>query len=188
MQDNAEYITIKEAAALAGVHTDTIRRLVKANSGSKYIIRGKGKKAPYLISKDLIIHAYKLNATTTEQVEKPTTEQVSNTTDTEQLGQTSKQANESTTDTLIKALTDELQAKNAIIKQQQETIQKIVDQQQQLTGMLVSSTAQKSGDKSGKSTSVIPIEEKARERKAKEKKPIGKTKRSKTHWWQRSKK
>lgn len=185
MQESAEYITIKEAGALAGVHTDTIRRLVKANIGSKYIIRGKGKKAPYLISKDMILHAYSLKSTDTDQSAE-TTEQVTGNPSKQGTEQASEQTS-STTDTLIKALTDELQAKNTIIKQQQETIQKIVDQQQQLTGMLVSSNAQKSGDKSSKPTSVIPIEDKARERKAKEKKPIGKNKGTKTHWWQRSK-
>ena len=164
-------MTIKEASKLAGKHPDTIRAMIKKHK-SEVLKDSKGK---VLIPNSLLERYY----------------QISPDTDTEQTGAgentTSNQVADQVTASLIKALTSELDAKNLIIKQQQETIQKIVDQQQQLTGMLMSSNPQKNMENNGKLTSVNPIEEKAREEKVKEGKekedkvPTGKPK--KRHWW-----
>ena len=61
MKNKAGYIGIKEASKLAGVHPDTIRRLIKQHKGSKYVVRGKGDKAPYFISSDWLMDLYSLN-------------------------------------------------------------------------------------------------------------------------------
>lgn len=193
-----DYITIKEASELTGKHPDTIRLLVRKNKEKS----AKDTHGRVLVSTELIREHY----TTTEQVtteqvktgEQVTSNQVNETTeqvkspDTEQSvkeGKTTYEQGYSPTESLIKALTDELHAKNTIIKQQQETIQKIVDQQQQLTGLLMANNTDKSGQKSEKTTPVVSIEGKAKEEKVKKgkdkKDKVQPTKNKKTHWWNR---
>ena len=179
-------MTIKEASKLAGKHPDTIRAMIKKHK-SEVLKDSKGK---VLIPNSLLERYYQISPdTTTDQVENIDTKQTENPTAhaTDQATEQADLTTNQVTASLIKALTSELEAKNLIIKQQQETIQKIVDQQQQLTGMLMSSNPQKNMENNGKLTSVNPIEEKAREEKVKEGKekedkvPTGKPK--KRHWW-----
>lgn len=177
-----DYITIKEASELTGKHPDTIRLLVRKNKEKS----AKDTHGRVLVSTELIREHY----ATTEQVakgEQVTTNQV-NSTDTEQSVKDDKTTHEqgySATESLIKALTDELHAKNTIIKQQQETIQKIVDQQQQLTGLLMANNTDKSGQRSEKTTPVVSIEGKAKEEKVKKGKDQKQKKAQKKHWWNR---
>lgn len=187
-----DYITIKEAADLTGKHPDTIRALIRKHK-EKTARNPQGK---VLINSEFIVANYSIDLKALAD-----TEQTANTApDPSQAAYnpTEQAEQASPMDSLIKALTDELQAKNDIIKQQQETIQKIVDQQQQLTGMLMGSNQQlpeKAGIKapnSDNSTSVNPIEEKANKEKAiKEKDTEGKGlkgkthKKTKKHWWNR---
>lgn len=182
-----DYITIKEASELTGKHPDTIRLLVKKNKEKS----AKDAQGRVLVSIDLIREYYATTeqeatgqASTGEQV---TTEQVKSP-DTEQSANSDKSTSEQgydATESLIQALTAELHAKNAIIKQQQETIQKIVDQQQQLTGLLMANNADKSGQKSEKTTPVVSIEGKAKEEKVKKGKDKRQKKAQKKHWWNR---
>lgn len=191
------YMTIKQASEATGKHPDTLRAMIKKHK-SEVLKDSKGK---VLIPNSLLERYYQTSldtdteqtgtngSTTTDQVENTDTKQTENPT-AHATDQATEQANLTTnqvTDSLIKALTSELEAKNLIIKQQQETIQKIVDQQQQLTGMLMSSSPQKNMENNGKLTPVNSIEEKAREEKVKkgkekeDKVPTGKSK--KRHWW-----
>lgn len=169
-----DYITLKQAAELTGKHVDTLRALIKKNKGSTL----KDEKGRVLVSVSLLQSHY------------PQTGQVDDTTDkatTDATKQATGQGS-TTTDSLIKALTDELQAKNTIIKQQQETIQKIVDQQQQLTGLLMSSNTPNAAEKSDKTTPVNSIEDIVTENKVKEKKENKKKNRkAKQHWWSKKK-
>lgn len=183
------YMTIKQASEATGKHPDTLRAMMKKHK-SEVLKDSKGK---VLIPNSLLERYYQISPDTdTEQTgagENTTSNQAADN-PTEQGEKATEQANLTTnqvTDSLIKALTSELEAKNLIIKQQQETIQKIVDQQQQLTGMLMSSNPQKNMENNGKLTSVNPIEENVREEKVKkgkekeDKVPTGKPK--KRHWW-----
>lgn len=191
------YMTIKQASEATGKHPDTLRAMIKKHksevlkdSRGKVLIPNSLLESYYQTSLDTDTEQTGTNgSTTTDQVENTDTKQTENPTE-QATDQATEQADLTTnqvTASLIKALTSELEAKNLIIKQQQETIQKIVDQQQQLTGMLMSSNPQKNMENNGKLTSVNPIEEKAREEKVKkgkekeDKVPTGKPK--KRHWW-----
>lgn len=198
------HMTIKEASKLAGKHPDTIRALIRGNKEQSL----KDSKGRVLISTAFLMSHYsistdtKQSVETTEQVNPATTEQVA--TDTKQsANKATEQATEGhragvndTTSQLIKALTTELEAKNEIIRQQQETIQQVVNQQQQLSGLLLQSTnegrqagnSQKSEPESDIFTPVNPIEGKVKEGKVKKEKEIkGKahSTNKKKRWWNR---
>lgn len=183
-------MTIKQACVATGKHPDTIRAMIKKHKDQVL----KDNKGKVLIPNELLERYYQIDLNSshisaTDQVDQTTNQASENAT--EQAEKATEQGNGSTTnqvtDSLIKALTNELEAKNLIIKQQQETIQKIVDQQQQLTGMLMSSNPDKNMENNGKITPVNPIEENAREEKVKkgkekeDKVPTRKAK--KRHWW-----
>ena len=194
------HMTIKEASKLAGKHPDTIRALIRGNKEQSL----KDSKGRVLISTAFLMSHYSISTDTEQSVE--TTEQVNPAT-TEQVATDTKQTAESTTEShtagfndttsqLIKALTTELEAKNEIIRQQQETIQQVVNQQQQLSGLLLQSTnegrqagnSQKSEPESDIFTPVNPIEGKATEGKVKKEKEIkGKahSTNKKKRWWNR---
>ena len=194
------HMTIKEASKLAGKHPDTIRALIRGNKEQSL----KDSRGRVLISTAFLISHYSISTDTDQSVE--TTEQVNPTT-TDQVATDTKQSAESTTEShttgfndttsqLIKALTAELEAKNEIIRQQQETIQQVVNQQQQLSGLLLQSTnegrqvgnIQKSDPESDTFTPVNPIEGKATEGKVKKEKEIKGKARSTTRkkrWWNR---
>ena len=191
------HMTIKEASKLAGKHPDTIRALIRGNKEQSL----KDSKGRVLISTAFLMSHYsistdtKQSVETTEQVNPATTEQVANKA-TEQATEHHRTGVNDTTSQLIKALTTELEAKNEIIRQQQETIQQVVNQQQQLSGLLLQSTnegrqagnSQKSEPESDIFTPVNPIEGKAKEEKVKKEKEIkGKahSTNKKKRWWNR---
>ena len=191
------HMTIKEASKLAGKHPDTIRALIRGNKEQSL----KDSKGRVLISTAFLMSHYsistdtKQSVETTEQVNPATTEQVANKA-TEQATEGHRAGVNDTTSQLIKALTTELAAKNEIIRQQQETIQQVVNQQQQLSGLLLQSTnegrqagnSQKSEPESDIFTPVNPIEGKAKEGKVKKEKEIkGKahSTNKKKRWWNR---
>ena len=191
------HMTIKEASKLAGKHPDTIRALIRGNKEQSL----KDSKGRVLISTAFLMSHYsistdtKQSVETTEQVNPATTEQVANKA-TEQATEGHRTGVNDTTSQLIKALTTELAAKNEIIRQQQETIQQVVNQQQQLSGLLLQSTnegrqagnSQKSEPESDIFTPVNPIEGKAKEGKVKKEKEIkGKahSTNKKKRWWNR---
>ena len=204
------HMTIKEASKLAGKHPDTIRALIRGNKEQSL----KDSKGRVLISTAFLMSHYsistdtKQSVVTTEQVNPATTEQVANKA-TEQATEGHRTGVNDTTSQLIKALTTELAAKNEIIRQQQETIQQVVNQQQQLTGMLMNrnqgadnmlaggdndsmdiygKSLEKNGENAAESTSVNPIEGKAKEGKVKKEKEIkGKahSTNKKKRWWNR---
>ncbi|NCD04391.1 MAG: hypothetical protein EOM00_15705 [Clostridia bacterium] len=183
-----EYITIKEAAKLTGKHTDTIRNLVRKNPKATT----KDSKGRVLISKQLILETY-----AADSEEHQTTPEATEQAGAEQTASNSSEGNKAAymaSDKLIDSLVAELEAKNQIISQQQATIQQIVNQQQQLTGMLMNrnindlqqlAEGAELAENGGNSTPVNPIEEKAMEDKVIKGKGTRKEKAKKKHWWSR---
>lgn len=181
------YATIQEASKLTGKHKDTIRRLAKQNQSSNNVVKGKNG---YLINKEWLLSHYDLTSVTTTSPEAPgatfdSEDEQEATAEVKTMEQTA-----SVTDSLIKALTNELEAKNLIIKQQQDTIQQIVDQQQQLTARLMelgSGNSQKLVEKGGKLTPVNPIEEIVIEENVIKgiviKDKVRQKENKKRHWW-----
>jgi len=129
MKNKAGYISIKEASRLAGVHPDTIRRLIKQHKGSSNIARGKGSKSPYYLNTDWLMNIYGLNEPHTapvtaekQQDEPPTSSDMNN-----------------AMSAVVEALTAQLKAKDTQIEQLQKIIidkeantTKLQDQFQQL--------------------------------------------------------
>lgn len=127
------YVDINAASELTGKHKDTIRRLIKQNPKSQYII--KGRQGQYLISKDWLIDQYALTPAEPTATEAP------------QQGQVptgDNQTNPSTagaTQGLYEALAKQLESKDQQIAELQKLLHekeanntKINDQFQQLMG------------------------------------------------------
>lgn len=173
-----EFITLKEGARLSGKHIDTIRSLAKRNPEATT----KDSNNRWLIDKAVVLEAY------------PATSKPASGTSTNEPTNESASGSEAPTTAhskLIDTLIQELEAKNKLIEQQQQTIQQIVNQQQQLTALTIQPKnhhlMEKTGKNSDKSTPVNPIEGKAKEekvKKGKEKKGKDKRqKRQKTSFW-----
>lgn len=127
MTTNKKHLTIKETASLTGKHPDTIRAFMRKHKK----LTTTDKKGRVLIPMDLITAHYD---TTQPQTPPDATEQG--------IDPNVGNQSDNTQGAVIDALLRELDAKNILISQQQETIQKIVDQQQQLTAGLMTSTNQ----------------------------------------------
>ena len=61
------YVNIIEASVLTGKHKDTIRRLIKNNKQSKYIV--KGRKGQYLLDKTWLINQYDITPVNSSHIE-----------------------------------------------------------------------------------------------------------------------
>lgn len=200
MKNKAGYIGIKEASKLAGVHPDTIRRLIKQHKGSKYVVRGKGDKAPYFISSAWLMDLYSLNEPHTA----PTT------------GDNQKDDTEPTTDT-TKGMSGLYEARIADLQQQiaeqNKTITELltqhkdlISQQQQLQDqlkfiLLPATTTQPQAYEAN--IQEVPVTDPAPQETKKAKKPQSKLKKTskkkpkadqtpkvvvpKKRWWKRSK-
>lgn len=108
------YVSINEASELTGKHKDTIRRLIKQNPKSQYII--KGRQGQYLISKDWLKDQYQINSEETIATE--ATQQ-----DKQGIGDTTT-TSEATggMQGLYEALAKQLEAKDKQIDQLQQII------------------------------------------------------------------
>lgn len=206
MKNKAGYISIKEASRLAGVHPDTIRRLIKQHKGSSNIARGKGSKSPYYLNTDWLMNIYGLNEPHTapvtaekQQDEPPTSSDMNN-----------------AMSAVVEALTAQLKAKDTQIEQLQKIIidkeantTKLQDQFQQLLAsrQLAETTATKQAEhtepKQADVMTIVPDKnagitepKKANQPKrkrtksnpkktTKEIKETGKKEQSKKRWWLR---
>lgn len=120
-----EYITIKEAVERTGKHADTIRAFIK-NHGVKTIKNPQGR---VLVPVEALESVYSLNGEETENVAKT---------------QAKKVEVRGAEEELIEVLRNELAEKNRQIEQQmktiddmQKTLTNLVNQQQQLSGVLM---------------------------------------------------
>jgi len=134
------YITIKEASKYTGKHPDTIRTLVRKNRGSDHII--SDSKGRILISTELLKQTYPM--TSPEPLEQLDIEKEAErvTSDKKNQQTASSQGSERASEhsELIKALTDQLKAKDNQIEHLTATVSKALDQQQQLSGLLLRAT------------------------------------------------
>ena len=141
------YVDINAASELTGKHKDTIRRLIKQNPKSQYII--KGRQGQYLISKDWLIDQYAL--TPTEQTSAETPQQGQAPTGDNQTNPNTAGA----TQGLYEALAKQLESKDQQIAELQKLLHekeanntKINDQFQQLMArfLLPATTAAEQGE------------------------------------------
>jgi len=134
------YITIKEASKYTGKHPDTIRTLARKNRGSDHII--SDNKGRVLISSELLKQTYPM--TSPEPLEQLDIEKELQfvTPDKRNQQTASNQGSERASEhsELIKALTDQLKAKDNQIEHLTATVSKALDQQQQLSGLLLKAT------------------------------------------------
>jgi hypothetical protein len=135
-----EFVTIKQAAKITGKHDDTIRRLIKANDSSPHIVRGK--KGQYLLNRSWLV----------EQYEQPGADEATRSHQSGDIGgdelHAEAESNSPKTgsyelgnglDGLIKALQDQLTAKDQqieglqqIIKEKEANTTKLQDQFQRM--------------------------------------------------------
>lgn len=126
------YVDINAASELTGKHKDTIRRLIKQNPKSQYII--KGRQGQYLISKDWLIDQYALTPTEQTSTEAPQQGQAP-------TGDNHNPNTAGATQGLYEALAKQLESKDQQIAELQKLLHekeanntKINDQFQQLMG------------------------------------------------------
>lgn len=193
MQSN-NYISIAEASKLTGKHKDTIRRLIKSNTGSPHIV--KGKKGQYLLDTYWLKSQYGLDephtAPTTGDNPKDDTEPSSN--------------SDKAISAVIEALTKQLEAKDkqieslqVIIKEKEDNTTKLQDQFQQLlaSAQLPARTQSRQAyEAEAQPSDPTPQENsKVKKTQSKPKKPASKSKpkakptpkkpEKKKHWWNR---
>ena len=136
-----QFISIKEASSITGKHSDTIRRLVKANkTNSQKIVRGK--QGQYLIDKDWLLDHFE-----TPQTQESHREPVSS--ENRQHGQhvevhtktahTSSESTKNASGEVLQALQSQLEAKDRqidqlhqIINEKEANTTKLQDQFQQM--------------------------------------------------------
>lgn len=126
------YLNISEASQLTGKHKDTIRRLIRQNPKNSNIM--KGNKGEYLINRTWLENIYSPNEPHTA----PTTNE------TKQDESTTDSGINNAMSAVIEALTAQLQAKDQQLERAQATIDKmasdystLLNQSQQLQGLLL---------------------------------------------------
>jgi len=141
------YVDINSASELIGKHKDTIRRLIKQNPKSQYII--KGRQGQYLINKQWLLDQYGVTPAVTTDTEAPQGAQQGKD-DTTPVSDTTGASQE-----LYNTLAKQLEAKDQQIAELQKLLHekeanntKINDQFQQLMArfLLPSSTTAEQGE------------------------------------------
>lgn len=127
------YVDINAASELTSKHKDTIRRLIKQNPKSQYII--KGRQGQYLISKDWLLDQYAL--TPAEPTSTETTQQDKQAADDNQATSNSSGATQGLYETLAKQLESkdqQIAELQKLLHEKEANNTKINDQFQQLMG------------------------------------------------------